>query len=307
MHRYLSEGTAVTLPVPLFNVLNGGQHALGGVDFQEFMLAPIGAPSFPEAVRWGAEAYQALASLLRERGERLLVGDEGGFAPALTRNEEAIELLLRAIERAGYRPGADIWLALDPAASSFYHEGRYELHREGTSLQSEALVERYADWVERYPIFSIEDGLAEDDWDGWELLAQRIGHSAQLVGDDIFVTNPSIIERGIAHQIANAVLIKPNQIGTLSETRQAIEITRAAGWQAVMSHRSGETDDSTIADLAVGFGASQMKAGAPARGERLAKYNRLIEIARDLGDQAGYAGTGVLRSPSAQDSHTPAS
>lgn len=294
LFRYLGGDGACTLPVPMLNVLNGGQHAAGGVDFQEFMLVPLAAPSFAEGLRWAAEGYHALAAILRERGLATGLGDEGGFAPRLSRNEDALDLLLRAIERAGYRPGEQVGLALDPAASGFYRDGRYDLQQEGATLATDELVERYADWVRRYPIVSIEDGLAEDDWEGWELLARRLGDQVQLVGDDIFVTSAGIIRHGIARRVANAVLIKPNQIGTLTETREAIDVARAAGWQTVISHRSGETDDTTIADLAVGLGAWQIKTGAPARGERVAKYNRLLEIERELGSAARYAGSAAF-------------
>jgi enolase len=290
LFQYLGGAQATMLPVPLLNVVNGGQHALDGVDFQEFMIVPLGAPTFAEALRWATETYHALEALLREQGLPTSVGDEGGFAPRLARNEEALDLLVRAMERAGYQPGDQMGIALDPAASGFYQDGRYQLVREGAILSSEELIDRYSRWIEQYPIVSIEDGLAEDDWDGWELLSRQLGSRVQLVGDDIFVTNPSIIAQGISRKVANAVLIKPNQIGSLTETRQAIELTRSAGWQAVVSHRSGETDDASIADLAVGYGCRQIKAGAPARGERLAKYNRLLEIARELGDAGAFAG-----------------
>jgi len=294
LYRYLAAGHAVSLPVPMLNVLNGGQHALGGVDFQEFMVVPLGAPTFPEAVRWASEVYHALGRLLHDRGQSTAVGDEGGYAPQLAKNEDALQLLVQAIQNAGYRPREDVALALDPASSGLYENGRYELRREGASLGSEDMVALYEDWVGRYPICSIEDGLAEDDWDGWSLLSQRLGSRVQLVGDDIFVTNPDIIRRGIEERVANAVLIKPNQIGTLTETRQAIDTARAAGWRTVISHRSGETDDSTIADIAVGLALGQIKSGAPARGERVAKYNRLLEIARELGSEARYEGPAAL-------------
>lgn len=294
LYRHLAAGHAVSLPVPQLNVLNGGQHALGGVDFQEFMVVPLGAPSFSEAMRWASEVYHALGALLHAQGQATAVGDEGGYAPRLTRNEDALQLLVQAIERAGYRPGEDVALALDPASSGLYQNGRYELRREGTSLSSEELVTLYERWLQGYPICSIEDGLAEDDWTGWSLLSRRVGEKVQLVGDDIFVTNPEIIRQGIDQEVANAVLIKPNQIGTLTETRQTIDLARAAGWRTVISHRSGETDDSTIADIAAGLSLGQIKSGAPARGERLAKYNRLLEIARELGDEARYEGRGAF-------------
>jgi len=295
LYRYLGGVVATTLPVPMLNVLNGGQHAPDGVDFQEFMLVPLGASSFAEGLRWAAESYHALGSLLRERGQTSSVGDEGGFAPRLARNEDAVELLLEAIRAAGYEPGSQIALSLDPAASSFYRDGHYELRTEGVRLTSSDMVARYEDWVARYPICSIEDGLAEDDWEGWALLNQRLGQRVQLVGDDIFVTNPAIIQRGIERDVANAVLIKPNQIGTLTETKEAVDLAHKAGWRTVMSHRSGETDDCSIADLAIALRVLQIKAGAPARGERVAKYNRLLEIARELGDRAEYAGAAAFR------------
>ncbi|MHB8618413.1 MAG: phosphopyruvate hydratase [Chloroflexota bacterium] len=294
LYGYLSGGRKLALPVPCFNVLNGGQHAPGGVDFQEFMIVPLGAPSLPEGVRWASEVYHALGGLLHEHGQSTAVGDEGGFAPRLARNEEALELLVQAIEKAGYRPGEQLAIALDPAASGLYQDGRYELPREGSSLGSGDMVDRYESWIQRYPVCSIEDGLAEDDWEGWTELNRRLGSRVQLVGDDIFVTNPELIQRGIDQGIANAVLIKPNQIGTLTETRQAVDLAHRAGWRTMISHRSGETDDSTIADLAVGLNIPQIKSGAPARGERVAKYNRLLEIARELSTETTYAGAAAF-------------
>ena len=294
---YVSLGgtEANLLPLPLFNVLNGGKHATRSTDFQEFMLAPIGRPTFGEALRAGAEVYQALKKLLDARGLSTNVGDEGGFAPSLGNNVAAVELLVQAIEAAGYRPGDDLAIALDPAASELYEDGRYVLASEGRSLTSAEMVDLWAGWCERYPIVSIEDGLAEDDWEGWALLTRRLGDKVQLVGDDLLVTNSEFLERAIASKACNAILIKVNQIGTLSE---AIAATQRAlstpGWAAVVSHRSGETEDTTIADLAVGLGTGQIKTGAPARGERTAKYNRLLRTEAELGSRARYAGGSML-------------
>ena len=283
------------LPAPMCNILNGGKHAEGSTDFQEFMVMPLGAPTFAEALRMATEVYHALGSLIRKRGLTTTVGDEGGFAPPGLANEEAIELVTQAIETAGYRPGEEIAIALDPAASELFEDGSYRLAREGRTLDSDALAELWQDWRRRYPIVSIEDGMAEDDWEGWHLLTQRLGDDTQLVGDDIFVTNVERIERGVREQSANAVLIKLNQIGTLTETLAAIAAARRAGWAAVISHRSGETEDTTIADLAVATGVGQIKTGAPARGERTAKYNRLLRIEEELGSSARYAGRDALR------------
>ncbi|MDO8614320.1 MAG: phosphopyruvate hydratase [Dehalococcoidia bacterium] len=294
LYRYLGGDGAHLLPLPLFNILNGGKHAAGSTDFQEFMIAPVGAPTFAEALRWGAEVYHALARLLHEEGLPATVGDEGGFAPPLARNDAAIELILRAIEGAGYRPGEDVAIALDPATSELEAAGRYVLAREGRTLAAAELVDLWADWCRRYPIVSIEDGMAQEDWDGWRSLTARLGSRVQLVGDDIFVTNVELIRRGIREEAANSVLIKPNQIGTLSETLDAMAEARRAGWTCVISHRSGETEDTTIADLAVATGAGQIKTGAPARGERTAKYNRLLRIEEELGERARYAGRGIL-------------
>ncbi len=297
--RYLSLSSAeggerrpVSLPTPMFNILNGGRHASNSADIQEFMVAPAGAPTFSDALRAGAEIYQALKSLLRAAGHNLNVGDEGGFAPSLPSNRDAIEVVLKAIENAGYIPGKDVFLTLDVAASELYDkaQGRYVLEREGTVLTAAELVELYAGWRQAYPIVSIEDGLDEDDWAGWAELSRRLGPSTQLVGDDLFVTNIARIRRGIDQGAGNSVLLKPNQIGTLTETWQALRMTRAAGWGAVMSHRSGETEDTTIADLAVAWNVGQIKTGAPARSERVAKYNRLLRIEADLGTEAKYAG-----------------
>ncbi|MBI1886022.1 MAG: phosphopyruvate hydratase [Chloroflexi bacterium] len=295
LYRYLGGAEAALLPVPLFNVLNGGRHACGGVDFQEFMVMPAGAASFAEALRWGSEVYHALGRLLEDRGLPTNVGDEGGFAPALARNEEALELVARAVEAAGLRPGEDVALALDPAASELLSDNRYALAREGRTLDSGGLVELWNDWCGRYPIVSIEDGMAQDDWEGWKRLTQRLGAKVQLVGDDLFVTNVERIRRGIAEGAANAVLIKPNQIGTLTETLAAIEAAREGGFACVISNRSGETEDTTIADLALATGAGQIKAGAPARGERTAKYNRLLRIEEELGDAGRYQGQKAFR------------
>ena len=294
LYRYLGGDDAHLLPLPLFNILNGGKHAQGSTDFQEFMIVPVGAPSFAQALRMGAEVYHALGRLLQEQGLPTTVGDEGGFAPPLPRNDAAVALILRAIEAAGYRPGQDVALALDPAASELEVDGRYVLAQEGRTLSPEELVDLWQGWCHRYPIVSIEDGMAQEDWPGWQLLTARLGSKVQLVGDDLFVTSVERIRRGIAEGAANAVLIKPNQIGTLTETLAAIEEARRAGWACVVSHRSGETEDTTIADLAVASGCGQIKTGASARGERTAKYNRLLRIEEELGDKARYAGRGIL-------------
>ena len=290
--RYLSVGEPVSLPVPLLNILNGGRHATNSTDVQEFMVAPAGVGTFSEALRAGSEIYHALRGLLRAGGHNLNVGDEGGFAPTLASNRDALEVVLRAVETAGYAPGEQVFLALDVAASELFdgETGSYVLEREGTTLTSEELVNLYAGWKREYPIISIEDGLNEDDWEGWARLQRELGRSVQLVGDDLFVTNIERIQRGIQSQASNAVLLKPNQIGTLTETQSALQLTRQAGWGAVMSHRSGETEDTTIADLAVAWNVGQIKTGAPARSERVAKYNRLLRIEAQLGGQAVYAG-----------------
>ncbi len=278
LYAYLADNKTARLPMPMMNVLNGGRHADSNLDFQEFMIMPLGAPSFREAVRYCAETYHALQALLAAGGHTIAVGDEGGFAPKLAGNEAACELIVQAIERAGYRPGEDISLALDPAASSF-HSGDYDLKRSGQGRKTtEEMIALYESWVRKYPIVSIEDGLAEDDWDGFRRMTAALGDRIQIVGDDIYVTNGNFIRRGIAEKCSNAVLIKPNQIGTVSETVDAVEMCRAAGWQYVISHRSGETDDTFIADFAVAMGGGQIKAGAPCRGERVAKYNRLLDI-----------------------------
>ena len=285
---------AVTLPVPLMNILNGGKHADNTLEFQEFMVAPIGAPTFAEALRMGAETYHALHRVLKDRGLATGVGDEGGFAPNVAANEDALDLLMRAIEQAGYAPGRDVALAIDPAATEFYRDGRYAL-RGGQDLRpAEGMIDYYADLVGRFPIVSIEDGLAEDDWDGWAALTRRLGARVQLIGDDLYVTNAARIAQGIARSAGNAVLIKLNQVGTLTETLQAIRLTRGHGWNAIISHRSGETEDTTIADLVAGTGAGQIKTGAPARSERVCKYNQLLRIEERLGARARYAGAAAF-------------
>ncbi len=284
------------LPVPMMNVLNGGRHADSSVDMQEFMIVPCGAPSFREALRMGAEVFHQLAAVLKKRGCSTNVGDEGGFAPDLQSNEEPLAVIVEAITQAGYRPGADVAIALDPAASEFFENGRYVFTRSDRQARSaDAMVRFYGDWLARYPIVSIEDGLAEDDWEGWRLMTRELGGRVQLVGDDLFVTNPKRLERGIAEQAANSILIKLNQIGTLTETLRAIEIARRAGYTAVVSHRSGETEDTTIADLAVAAGIGQIKTGSVSRGERTAKYNRLLRIEEELGARASYPGASVFK------------
>ncbi len=294
LYVYLSRGEADLMPLPQFNILNGGRHAEGSVDFQEFMVTPVGAPSFAEALRMGSEVCHALGRILHEEGLPTTVGDEGGFAPPLGRNDDAAALVVRAIEAAGYRPGEDVALALDPATSELEADGRYVLAQEGRTLAPEELVDLWAAWVDRYPIVSIEDGMAQDDWEGWRLLTHRLGQRIQLVGDDLFVTNVERIRRGVTEGSANAVLIKVNQIGTLTETLEAMAAAREAGWACVMSHRSGETEDTTIADLAVATGCGQIKSGAPTRGERTAKYNRLLRIEEELGAKARFAGRSIL-------------
>jgi enolase len=290
LYRYLGGVDAHILPVPMFNILNGGKHAQDSTDIQEFMLVPAGAPNFREAVRCGAEVYAALRSVLHDRGASTNVGDEGGFAPSLPSNAAAIEVILAAIERAGYTPGGDCFLALDPAASSFYSDSLYHLEREGRDLTSAEMVDFWEDWVNKYPIVSIEDGLAEDDWEGWHLLTERLGKRVQLVGDDLLVTNVTFLRRAIREQSCNSILIKLNQIGTVTETIQAIQEAHRAGWTAIVSHRSGETEDTTVADLVVAMGTGQIKTGAPARGERTAKYNRLMKIEAQLGTNAIFQG-----------------
>ncbi|TFG87158.1 MAG: phosphopyruvate hydratase, partial [Hyphomicrobiales bacterium] len=295
LYRYLGGEKANLLPVPCFNIMNGGAHAnWQGTDLQEFMIAPVGASSFREALRWGAETYHALKKVLKDSGYSTGVGDEGGFAPALKTNAEAIELILQAISAAGYKPGEQIAVALDPASSAFYEDGFYHLRTEKRKIDSTQMVAMWADWAKKYPIVVLEDGLAEDDWEGWKLLNREIGDKVELVGDDLFVTNVKRIERGIKEKAANAVLIKLNQIGTLTETRAAIEMARAAGWGAMVSHRSGETVDSFIADLTVAMATGHLKTGAPCRGERVEKYNQLLRIEEELGSDAVYAGRKVF-------------
>jgi enolase len=290
LYRFIGGDEATLLPAPMMNVLNGGAHADNSVDVQEFMLYPLGAPSYSEALRWGAEVFHTLKTVLLEKHYSTSVGDEGGFAPNLKSNDEALELILEAIDRAGYEAGSQISIALDPAASEFYEDGKYVLASEGRSLDSTEMVEFWADWAGRYPIVSIEDGLAEDDWSGWSALTKRLGNKIQLVGDDLFVTNPTILQRGIEEKSANAILIKVNQIGTLTETLEAIGLANAAGFASVASHRSGETEDTTIADLAVGAGTGQIKTGSLCRTDRICKYNQLLRIESELGDRARYAG-----------------
>jgi len=294
LYRYLGGAAAHRLPVPLVNILNGGKHAVNSTDFQEFMIAPVGAPTFAEALRWAAETFHALGALLHERGFATTVGDEGGYAPSLGTNEAAIEAVLEAIERAGYEPGRQIAIALDPAASEVYQDGAYLLAREGRSLSSDELISFWADWAARYPIISLEDGLDEDDWTGWSALTARLGGQIQVMGDDLLVTNTERLARGIRERAANSILIKLNQIGTLTETREAVEMAQAAGWRAIVSHRSGETEDTTIADLVVGLGTGQIKTGSISRSERIAKYNRLLRIEEELGAAAAYAGTSAF-------------
>ncbi len=289
-YRYFGGAGARTLPVPLVNILNGGKHAIDSTDFQEFMIAPLGAPTFREAIRWAAETFHALGELLHERGFATTVGDEGGYAPSLDSNEEAVKLVLEAIERAGYRPGEQIAIALDPATTELYGDGTYTLAREGRSLSSDELIAFWADWRDRYPIVSLEDGLAEDDWAGWSALTARLGDRTQLVGDDLLVTNTSRLERAISERAANSILVKLNQIGTLTETMEAVEMAHRAGWTAVISHRSGETEDTSIADLVVALNTGQIKTGSMSRSERIAKYNRLLRIEEELDTAAQYAG-----------------
>ncbi|RIL08156.1 phosphopyruvate hydratase [bacterium] len=295
LYRYLGGADAHCLPVPMFNILNGGKHASDSADVQEFMIMPVGAPTFAEGLRWAVEVYHSLGRVLHDDGQSTNVGDEGGFAPRLPTNDAAVEVVLRAIEAAGYRPGEDIVLALDPAATELWDGGAYRLAREGRTLASAEMVDFWSDWVRRYPIVSIEDGLAEDDWDAWRALVGAVGDRVQVVGDDLLVTNVARLARGIELGAANSILVKLNQIGTLTETLDAVRIAHRAGWTAVISHRSGETEDTTIADLAVATNAGQIKTGAPARSDRVAKYNQLLRIAEALGDAGAYAGRSVLR------------
>lgn len=296
LYQYIGGANAKVLPVPMMNILNGGKHADNNVDIQEFMIMPVGAPNFAEAFRMGAEVYHKLKNVLKKKGLSASVGDEGGFAPMLDSNEDALSVIMEAIEAAGYRPGEDVALALDPAATEFYKDGKYVFEAEGKSRTAEEMVEYYAMLASKYPILSIEDGLAEDDWDGWRKLTERLGKQVQLVGDDIFVTNTELLSRGIKAGVANSILIKLNQIGTLTESLDAIEMARQAGYTAVVSHRSGETEDTTIADLVVATNAGQIKTGAPARTDRVAKYNQLLRIEEELGDLAVYKGIKSLYS-----------
>ncbi|HEY64178.1 MAG TPA: phosphopyruvate hydratase [Caldilineae bacterium] len=295
LYRYIGGVSARTLPVPMMNILNGGKHAVDSTDLQEFMIMPVGAESFSEALRWGAETYHALKKVLAKRGYSTNVGDEGGYAPSLKSNAEAIEVILEAIETAGYKPGEDIWIALDPASSEIYEDGKYVLKKEGRSLTSEEMVAFYENWVNQYPIISIEDGMAEDDWEGWKMLTQAIGDRVQLVGDDLLVTNVERVQRAIDEKACTALLCKVNQIGTLTEAIAAVEMAHRAGWAAIVSHRSGETEDTTIADLVVALNTGQIKTGAPARTDRVAKYNQLLRIEEELGDQAIYPGMKAFR------------
>jgi len=290
LYRYVGGVHAHVLPVPMMNILNGGKHAVDGPDLQEFMIMPVGAPSFAEALRWGSEVYHALKAVLKGKGYSTGVGDEGGFAPSLKANEEAIEVILEAIEKAGYKPGEQIRIALDPAASEFFEDGRYVLKKEGRTLTGAEMVEFYAGWVEQYPIISIEDGLAEDDWDSWVLMMERLGDRVQIVGDDLLVTNVARVQKAIDLRACNALLCKVNQIGTLTEAIAAVQLAQRAGWTVIVSHRSGETEDATIADLAVALNTGQIKTGAPCRSDRVAKYNQLLRIEQELGDVAVYPG-----------------
>ncbi len=298
LYRYIGGVYAHTLPVPMLNILNGGAHTgWQSTDAQEFMVMPLGAETFAEGLRWGAEIYHALKTVLKSRGYTALVGDEGGYAPALKANSEAVEVILEAIQKAGYKAGEQVGIALDPAASELYEEDTklYNLRREGKKLTGEQMVEFWTNWVNQYPIVSIEDGLAQDDWDSWKLMVKELGSRIQIVGDDLLVTNPERVRRGIREKAANALLVKLNQIGTLTETIEAVETCHRAGWRAVTSHRSGETEDSTIADLAVALNMGQIKTGAPARSDRVAKYNQLLRIEAELGDTGKYAGWEALR------------
>jgi enolase len=290
LYRYFGGSGGMQLPVPMMNVVNGGAHANNNLDLQELMIIPLGAPSFREAVRYGAEIFQALKKIIDARGMSTAVGDEGGFAPSVANHEAAIQLILEAIEKAGYSAGSQVAIGLDCAASEFYKDGKYALASEGLTLEAPAWADVLATWADKYPILSIEDGMAEGDWAGWKLLAERLGSKVQLVGDDLFVTNTKILKQGIEQRVANSILIKINQIGTLSETFAAIEMAKRAGWTAVVSHRSGETEDSTIADIAVGTNAGQIKTGSMSRSDRIAKYNQLLRIEEDLGDVASYPG-----------------
>jgi enolase len=290
LYRYLGGVSTYTLPIPMMNILNGGKHAANSTDFQEFMVVPAGATSFRQALQMGAEVYHCLKIVLEDEGLDTNVGDEGGFAPPSLSNKQAIEAVLSAIEKAGYKPGKDCFIALDPAASQFYKDGQYILSRESTWLSTNEMVDYYAQWASNYPIISIEDGMAEDDWDGWQLLTEKLGSKIQLVGDDLYATNVNRLSQGISLKASNSILIKPNQIGTLTETIAAIKMAQQVGWTTIVSHRSGETEDTTIADLAVGLNTGLIKAGAPCRSERTAKYNRLLRIEDELGKSASFAG-----------------
>jgi enolase len=294
LYRYIGGVHAHVLPVPMMNILNGGKHAMDGPDLQEFMVMPVGAPTFAEGLRWGSEVYHALKAVLKAQGKSTGVGDEGGFAPSLKANEEAIEVILEAVEKAGYRPGEDICIALDPAASEVFEGGKYVLKKEGRDLTGAEMVDFYADWVDKYPIVSIEDGLDEDDWDSWVLMTERLGDRIQIVGDDLLVTNTERVQRAIDLGACNSLLCKVNQIGSLSEAIAAVELAQRSGWTVVVSHRSGETEDAIIADLAVALNTGQIKTGAPCRSERVAKYNQLLRIEQELGDEAEYAGMGAF-------------
>jgi enolase len=290
LFKYIGGENAVILPVPNMNVMNGGAHAGWNYELQEFMISPAGVGSFSDSLRVGAEVYQTLKKVLKDRGLSTGVGDEGGFAPNLTKNEAAIQVIMEAIEKAGYTPGKEVFISLDPASSGFFKEGKYQLKSEGRELTSEEMVDLYEEWINKYPIISLEDGLAEDDWKGWQILTERLGKKIQLVGDDIFVTNPDFLKKGIKQKVANSILIKLNQIGTLSETLYTMEVAKAAGYTYMTSHRSGETEDSTIADLAVATNSGQIKTGAPARSERVCKYNQLLRIEEELCEKAKYIG-----------------
>lgn len=294
LYRYLGGNSACLLPIPMLNILNGGKHAADSVDFQEFMVVPVGTSRFSHALQMATEIYHALKKAIKDQGLNTNVGDEGGFAPSLTSNKQAVELILAAIDIAGYKAGDDCLIAVDPAASSFYDESKYILHREGTTLSSSEMIDYYAGWISSYPIISIEDGLAEDDWSGWVAMTARLGGKIKLVGDDLYTTNLERLERGIAQKASNAILIKPNQVGTLSETLATVRRAQQVGWLTIISHRSGETEDTTIADLAVAVGSGLIKTGAPCRSERVAKYNRLLKIEEELGTEARYAGKQFL-------------
>lgn len=295
LYKYLNRSGEFIMPVPMMNIINGGSHADNSVDLQEFMILPVGAPTFREAIRYGAEVFHNLAKVLKGRGLATTVGDEGGFAPNLSSNEEAIEVILEAIEKAGYKAGVDIFLGMDAASSEYYKDGKYVLSAEGRSFESNAMTDFLAEWVEKYPIISIEDGLDQNDWAGWKYQTEKLGNKIQLVGDDLFVTNPAILKEGIDKGIANSILIKVNQIGTLTETLAAIDMAHAAGYTAVVSHRSGETEDTTIADLAAATGTGQIKTGSLSRSDRVAKYNRLMKIEEELGAKAKYAGRSAFK------------